>query len=81
MPDISKGNLSARGMEVDKRTANKATYSKVEEDDELTKQTKTAKKTIDNLIKRCYRESRGVTNDLKLIDYELLLYNLQQNQF
>ena len=32
LPDITKGALSARKRELDKMTANKATYSKVEED-------------------------------------------------
>ena len=68
-------------QQVIKQTTNKATYSKVEEEPAITKQTKVAKKTLDGLIKRCYRESKRMTHDIKLLDYELLLYNLQQNQF
>ena len=37
------------------------------------------KKQLENLIKSCYRENKRMVNDFKVLDYELLLYNLQQN--
>ena len=64
-----------------KKTTNNATYSKFEEEAAITQQTKVTKKNLDGLIKRCYRESKRMSHEIKLLDYELLLYNLQQNEF
>jgi len=66
---------------MNKKTTNNATYSKFEEEAAITQQTKVTKKNLDGLIKRCYRESKRMSHEIKLLDYELLLYNLQQNEF
>lgn len=39
------------------------------------------KAVLDKLIRRCFRESRKMDTELKEMDYELLLQNLQQNEF
>ncbi len=39
------------------------------------------KRNLDSLIKRCLRENKLLDTDLKDVDYEILLHNLEQNQF
>lgn len=47
----------------------------------LPKHSKIAKKKLENIIRSCFKENKKLIHDLKEIDYELLLYNLQQNHF
>lgn len=39
------------------------------------------KRNLDGIIKRCLRENKLLDVDLKDVDYEILLHNLEQNQF
>jgi hypothetical protein len=39
------------------------------------------KRNLDIIIKRCLRENKLLDTDLKDVDYEILLHNLEQNQF
>lgn len=47
----------------------------------MSEHTVQAKKVLDKLIKRCVRENKRQHTEFKEMDYELLLYQLQQNQF
>ena len=47
----------------------------------INQDTNERKKQVDQIIKRCYREHQQSENQIKEIDYEMLLHNLKQSHF
>ena len=44
-------------------------------------QTMHKKRQLEKIMKQCLKENKQLQNEFKEIDYEMLIYNLQQNQF